>query len=80
MANKPIRVAMAALSERIYAGRSNKAGNGFLEPRYDVTSHVLKAIIEKVGVGYTMDVECDDGKKYEITVKESLITAEEQSQ
>lgn len=47
----PIRVATALLSERIFAGRPTKDGKGFKEPRYDVTSDVLVAIRDKVGVG-----------------------------
>lgn len=56
MANNPIRVATAVLSERIFAGRPTKDGRGFKEPRYDVTSDVLLAIRDKVGVGNEIDV------------------------
>ena len=37
----PIRVATAALSGRIFAGRPTKDGAGFGEPRYDVTRMFL---------------------------------------
>ena len=44
----PIRVATAALSGRIFAGRPTKDGAGFKEPRYDVTSDVLVARIAEL--------------------------------
>ena len=53
---QPIRVATAALSKRIYAGRLTKDGLGFKEPRYDVTSDVLVAIRDKIGVGNEVEV------------------------
>jgi len=56
MSANPIRVATAALSERIFAGRPTKDGRGFKEPRYDVTSDVLQAIRDKVGIGNEIEV------------------------
>lgn len=58
---QPIRVATAALSERIFAGRPTKDGRGFKEPRYDVTSDVLLAIRDKVGIGNVVDVAPEGG-------------------
>lgn len=56
MSRNPIRVATALLSERIFAGRPTKDGKGFKEPRYDVTSDVLIAIRDKVGIGNEIEV------------------------
>ena len=56
MSDNPIRVATAALSGRIFAGRPTKDGLGFKEPRYDVTSDVLVAIRDKVGIGNEIEV------------------------
>lgn len=67
MAN-PIRVATAVLSQRIYAGRLTKDGSGFKEPRYDVTSDVLKAIKDKIGIGCEVTVECDGVPQYRIAI------------
>ena len=63
-----IRVATAALSERIYAGRPNKAGDGFKGERHDVTSDVLRAVRDKVGVGNEVTVECDGKPEFRIAV------------
>jgi hypothetical protein len=57
----PIRVGTAALSKRIYAGWPTKDGRGFKEPRYDVTSDVLLAIRDKVGIGNEVEVAKENG-------------------
>ena len=41
------RIATAALTGRIYMGRVNKAGTDFVGQKTDVTSDVMKAIIDK---------------------------------
>jgi len=64
----PIRVATACLSERIYAGRPTKDGKGFKEPRYDVTSDVLIAIRDKVGIGNQINVETGGAVEFRIAV------------
>ena len=64
----PIRVATAALSGRIFAGRPTKDGTGFKEPRYDVTSDVLVAIKDKIGIGHEVTVENDQGPQFRIAV------------
>lgn len=64
----PIRVATALLSQRIFAGRPTKDGKGFKEPRYDVTSDVLIAIRDKVGVGNEIDVETGGVVQFRIAV------------
>ena len=67
---KNLRIATAALSGRIFAGRVNKAGDIFLDGKIDVTSDVLKAVIDKVTPGYIATVEVDGKPKYEIEVRE----------
>lgn len=64
----PIRVATAVLSGRIFAGRPTKDGNGFKEPRYDVTSDVLVAIKDKIGIGNQVNVERDGVVEFRIAV------------
>ena len=63
-----IRVATSPLSERIFAGYPLKSGQGFREPRHDVTSDVLRAIHDKVGVGNEIIVECDGAPAFRIAV------------
>lgn len=68
MSKNTIRVATAVLSERIFAGRLTKDGKGFKEPRYDVTSDVLAAIRDKVGMGNEITVERDGIAEFRIAV------------
>lgn len=62
------RIATAAISKRILSGRVNKAGDSFVGNPTDVTSDVLKAIIDHVGAGNTVTVTEDGRPAYEITV------------
>jgi hypothetical protein len=64
-----IRVARMALSGRIHAGRPSKDGKTFIGGGDDVTSDVIKAIIEFVGVNMTHQITVDGKPLYEITVK-----------
>lgn len=64
----PIRVATACLSGRIFAGRPTKDGKGFKEPRYDVTSDVLRAVADKIGMDHETTVECDGIPQFRIAV------------
>lgn len=64
----PIRVATAMLSEQIFAGRPTKDGRGFKEPRYDVTSDVLVAIRDKVGIGNEIEVASNGIVEFRIAV------------
>lgn len=66
--SNPIRVATAALSGRIFAGRPTKDGQGFKEPRYDVTSDVLVAVRDKIGVGHEVTVERDGVPEFRIAI------------
>lgn len=68
MSNNPIRVATAAISGRIFAGRPTKDGLGFKEPRYDVTSDVFVAIRDKVGIGNEIDVSTGGVVQFRIAV------------
>ena len=63
-----LRIATALLSERIFAGYPLKNGKGFREPRHDVTSDVLRAVHDKVGVGNEITVECDGAPAFRIAV------------
>lgn len=54
--SNPIRIAAAALSGRIFAGRPTKDGMGFKEPRYDVTSDALKAVMDHIGMNRQADI------------------------
>jgi len=40
-------IATSQLTGRIFSGRINKAGNAFVGEKKDITSEVLKAIIDK---------------------------------
>lgn len=64
----PIRVATAALSGRIFASRPTKDGTGFKEPRYDVTSDVLVAVKDKIGIGHQVNVECNGIVEFRIAI------------
>lgn len=66
--SNPIRVATAALSGRIFAGRPTKDGKGFKEPRFDVTSDVLVAVKDKIGIGHEVTVECNGVPQFRIAV------------
>ena len=57
--SNPIRIATAAISGRIFAGRPTKDGMGFKEPRYDVTSDALKAVMDHIGMNRQADIVSD---------------------
>lgn len=64
-----IRVAKMALSGRIHAGTPSKDGLTFRGGGQDVTSDVLKAVIEFVEPGKTAIVHVDGVPAYSIEVK-----------
>lgn len=70
MVANPIVIACAALTGRIYAGKLNKARNAFLDGKQDVTSDVLKAVIDHVTAkaGRTVTVTVDGKPKFDISV------------
>ena len=52
------RIATSPLTGRIHSGRVNKAGTAFVSVKTDVTSDVLKAVIEKAEFhGGSFDIE-----------------------
>lgn len=63
-----LRVATALLSNQIFAGYPTKKGDGFRGHRHDVTSDVLKAVIDHIGDGKTVVVLADGVPTYEISV------------
>lgn len=65
----PLRVGCAALSGRIFVGRLTKDGRSFKDGKQDVTSDVLKAVIDKVGVGHIETVTVDGKPAFEIEVR-----------
>ena len=63
-------IATSPLTGRMFSGRVNKTGNAFIGEKKDVTSEVLKAVIEKAEFhGGAFDIE-GGGKKWTVTVKE----------
>lgn len=55
-----IRIACTALTGRIMAGRVNKAGDSFTGTPKDVTSDVLKAVIDKLKHhGGSFEITCN---------------------
>jgi len=62
------RIACSPLTGRILQGRVNKAGYAFIGEKRDVTSDVLRAVIEKADFhGGTFEIEGGD-KKWTVTV------------
>lgn len=62
------RIACSPLTGRIHMGRVNKAGTAFTGDKCDVTSDVLRAVIEKAEFhGGTFDIE-GGGNKWSVTV------------
>lgn len=75
--HNPIRVATALLSGRIFAGRPTKDGMAFKEPRYDVTSDVLKAVVDYVRPDHEVTVTEDGKPMFTITVRSIRPTGED---
>lgn len=68
-------IACSPLTGRIFSGRVNTAGDAFTGPKKDVTSEVLKAIIEKANYhGGDFTVEADGVPRYRVYV--TKLTAE----
>lgn len=66
------RIATSPLTGRIHQGRVNKAGNAFVGEKQDVTSDVLRSVIEKAEYhGGSFEISAG-GHKWTVTVtKES---------
>lgn len=66
------RIACSPLTGRIHAGRVNKEGTAFVGEKRDVTSDVLRAVIEKGAFhGGTFDIE-GDGRHWDVVVTERM--------
>lgn len=62
------RIAVSPLTGRIHMGRADKAGTSFVGEKRDVTSDVLRAVIEKAEYhGGSFDIE-GGGEKWIVTV------------
>lgn len=65
------RIGVSPLTGRIFSGRVNKAGDAFVGEKQDVTSDVMRAIIEKADYhGGTFEIEGGDEKWTVTVVKE----------
>lgn len=64
-----IRVAAAAISGRIFAGRISKDGTRFVGEKIDVTSDVWKAVVDVIEPGHAMTITADGKPRYEIAVR-----------
>lgn len=67
---KGLRVACSALTSTIYVGQVEKDGMTFKDGKEDVTSDVLKAVVDFVGPGTSKVIRSDGKPKYKITVEE----------
>ena len=62
------RIATSPLTGRIYMGKVNRTGDSFLGQKTDVTSDVLRAVIEKADYhGGSFEIE-GGGEKWTVTV------------
>ena len=62
------RIACSPLTGRIFSGKVNVSGNAFTGQKKDVTSDVLKAVIDKAEYhGGSFDIE-GGGQKWVVTV------------
>lgn len=62
------RIAVSPLTGRVHLGRVNKVGNAFVGEKRDVTSDVLRAVLEKAEYhGGAFDIE-GGGKTWTVTV------------
>lgn len=63
------RIACSPLTGRIHMGRVNKAGTSFVGEKRDVTSDVLKSVIDKAEYhGGSFEIK-GDGQKWTVTVQ-----------
>lgn len=69
--SKPLRLAVAALTGNVYAGRVSKDGRTLTDGKQDVTSDFLKAVVDRFeGVEHIIRVS--NGKQYKVMVTEIL--------
>jgi len=63
------RIGVSPLTGRVFRGRVNEAGTAFVGKKQDITSDVLRAVIEKAEFhGGAFEIE-GGGAKYTVTVK-----------
>lgn len=61
-------IAVSTLTGRIYSGRVNKEGTAFVGEKKDVTSEVLKAVLDKAAYhGGSLEIE-GGGQSWTVTV------------
>lgn len=65
---KPLRLAVAMLTQKIYVGRVTKDGLCFTDGKQDITNDFLKAVIDRFGDGATHSIRVSDGTDYTVTV------------
>jgi len=64
------RIATSPLTGRIHLGRVNKSGDSFAGEKRDVTSDVLRAVVEKAEYhGGSFDIE-SGSRRWVVTVEE----------
>lgn len=70
------RIAVSPLTGRIHQGRVNKKGDAFVGEKRDVTSDVLRAVVEKAALhGGSFEIEgC--GKKWTVIVQADIIPSQ----
>lgn len=63
------RIGVSPLTGRVFRGRVNASGDAFVGEKDDITSDVLRAVIDKAAFhGGTFEIE-GGGEKYSVTVK-----------
>ena len=75
------RIGVSPITGRIFSGAVNKSGTVFVGTKRDVTSDVLRAVIEKAEFhGGSFEIEAGD-QKWTVTVtKQAARTAEDTRQ
>jgi hypothetical protein len=67
-----VRIGVSPLTGRVFRGRVNKLGTAFVGEKQDITSDVLRAVIEKADFhGGTFEIE-GGGEKYTVRVKKEV--------
>jgi hypothetical protein len=67
---QPLRLAVGALTDHIYVGYINKAGNSFLDGKQDVSSDFYKTVIDRfIWRGKPYTIQSSSGESYEVTVR-----------
>lgn len=69
MTKNPLRVGCSPLTNTIYAGRLNAAGDTWAGDKHDVTSDCLGAVIQYVGADHVATVNENGVPTWKITVR-----------